>query len=645
MNSSDLGRFRVPTDPRLHPDGERVAFVVTQMDIDADCYHRQIWLWDRAGARPLTQGFVDVKPRWSPDGSTLLFLRAPLDSPRAFRVMTVEIGDTEPSETGDTEPSELAAFKPGVREAEWSPDGTAVAVVAAVWTAEYDGLDDAERDRRPARLTRATWRWDNEDPKHDRRVQLFRVDAASGEIIRLTDDDFDLSDATWSPDGSRIAFVSARHDTRFVEPGNQPWEIDAVGGEPEPLADIGRWSMVCYDRTGSVHLVGDPDPWGYPGIARVLHLDPSGALSDLSGQLDRDVDPFSPPLAPKGPRFTDASTLTPLEDSGRLGVVRLGPEIDWVIGGDRVISGFDVSSTGSTFVFVASTPTDPGELYRWEAGEESQLSDLNLPFKETAGLVEPKAFTAESEGVDIHAWAYLPPGDEQVPLLLSIHGGPNSQYGYGFFDEFQVYASAGFGVVACNPRGSSGRGREFSRAVVGRWSEEEPPDMVDLKAVVSAALEAFPRLDPDRMGVMGGSYGGFATARLTAIDHRFRSSVVERALAAFESFTGSSDIGPWFGEMYLGARLPEGADVYRAASPLSVAHRITTPTLVLHSEEDWRCPIEQGQQLFTMLQMQGVPSEMLRFPGEGHELSRSGKPRHRVERFEAVLDWHRRHLV
>ena len=238
---------------------------------------------------------------------------------------------------------------------------------------------------------------------------------------------------------------------------------------------------------------------------------------------------------------------------------------------------------------------------------------------------------------------YLPEGDEPVPLLFNIHGGPATQYGYGFFDEFQVYTGAGYGVVAINPRGASGYGTDFVRAVVGAWHEEMPPDLVDLLAAPDVAAAKFPRLDIGRMGIMGGSYGGFATVRVTAADHRYRSSVAERGLYVWTSFGATSDIGTYFDGMYV----KRGAtrDELWAASPLRHADAITTPTLVLHSETDWRCPIEQGEQLFALLQRNGVESEMLRFPGESHELSRNGKPKHRIERFEAILDWHARHLA
>lgn len=287
--------------------------------------------------------------------------------------------------------------------------------------------------------------------------------------------------------------------------------------------------------------------------------------------------------------------------------------------------------------YVATTPTDPGTLFIVRDGEGEAVfhsSELDL--------IEPDHFTTFSEGVEIDVWVTLPPGSDPVPLLVNIHGGPASQYGFGFFDEFQVYAAAGYGVVACNPRGSSGKGDEFVKAVaIDGWGRV---DVTDVNAAVDAAIERHPRLDGDRMGVMGGSYGGFLTAWIIADDHRWRSAVVERGLLSFNSFAGTSDIGGSFPLYYTGAGFGDGWETWWEKSPLRIAHQTTTPTLVLHSENDFRCPIEQAEQYFMTLIKAGVTTELLRFPGEGHEMSRSGKPRHRRERFEAILDWHDRHL-
>ncbi len=640
MRPHDLGGFRTVSDPQLHPDGVRVAFVVSRMDLEKDHYDRQIWLFDGQQARRFTAGPGDMRPRWSPDGSRLAFLRRdPNGETKRFQIYVMPVDGGEPSV--------VTRFELGATEAEWSPDGRMLAAIGKSHIGEWAGLDDDEQRRRPVRVTRAHWRRDNEGWWYDRTAAVYVVPADGGSEPRLlTPGEFNHHDVAWHPDGDRVAVMTQRHDRRGLDPGEQAWEIPIGGGDPKALTDIGGWSWACYDPAGRPVVYGLPDVWSWPGVPGYHRID-DDSLTNLTGKLDRDPFPFSPLISPPGPQWIDGGFLTASEDDGRVRVVRVADsgEVDDVVSGDRMVTGVSARRDGSAFAFTATAAADPGELWWWEGGSERRLTSFNDDFRAGAGLVEPQEFAFESDGVEIHGWAYLPPGDAQVPLLLNIHGGPASQYGVGFFDEFQVYAGAGYGVVACNPRGSSGRGEAFVRGVVGQWHRDDSPDMRDFEACVAAALERFPRLEADRLGVMGGSYGGFATTSLLARDQRYRSAVVERALTTWPSFFGTADIGPWFAQMYLEANLPDGFETLAVASPLARAHRITTPTLVLHSEEDWRCPIEQGEQLFTLLQYLGVETEMVRFPGESHELSRSGKPKHRQERFEIILDWHARYLT
>jgi dipeptidyl aminopeptidase/acylaminoacyl peptidase len=438
--------------------------------------------------------------------------------------------------------------------------------------------------------------------------------------------------------------LSARHPERYLDSGTQVWEVPVGGGEARPVVDLGIWGHVSYGTDGTPYVIGIEDVWGFPDVSGLFRVGTHGP-EPVAADLDRSLIPATPVVSPAGPQWIDdGSCLVTLEDSSRVPLIRLGPdgEVTELVGGDRSVLGASPRPDGSAFAFAAMAPTDPGELWWWENGEERRLTDLNEEF--SGELIEPEHFRVEHDGVELDAWVLLPRGEEQVPVLLNIHGGPATQYGFGFFDEFQVYAGSGYGVVACNPRGSSGRGRDFVKVPVGRWGEERPPDLEDILAVLDAALERFPRLDADRLGVMGGSYGGFMTARILAVDDRFRSAVPERGLYAFTSFAGTSDIGPRFARLYLGD-VPEGdVDLLWAASPLSRAHRITTPCLIIHSETDYRCPIEQGEQLFAVLARRGVEVEMLRFPGSSHELSRGGKPGYRRQRFEAILEWHGRHL-
>ena len=472
------------------------------------------------------------------------------------------------------------------------------------------------------------------------------IDPAGDEESRcLTPGDDDEAGIAWNPNGAEIAFVSSRHENRELDPGAQIFTVDVASGDTTSRSPVGTWGTVHYDRGGVMHAVGDPDPWAWPGVPVLRRVDDD--LTDLTGFLDRSISTFSPPMAPAEPQWLDDGSFVCLvEDEGRLRVLRIaGSEATELVGGDRVVTGASPRPDGSALVFVATDPTDPGELWWWERGEERRLTALNEHFRAATLLSEPQPFTIEHDGVSVAGWIYLPAGDEPAPVLFNIHGGPATQYDYGFFDEFQIYAGAGYAVVATNPRGSSGYGYDHVTAVVGRWDDDLPPDLMDLLAAVDAAGAVEPRLDTSNVGVMGGSYGGLMTLRVAAADDRYRSAVAERGLYSWASFAGSSDIGMWFGKAYLGFNLHDDPMRTWWSGPLAHADKVRTPMLVLHSETDWRTPIEQGEQLFAALKQAGVPTEMVRFPaGEGHELSRSGKPQHRRERFEIILDWHDRYL-
>jgi dipeptidyl aminopeptidase/acylaminoacyl peptidase len=610
---------------------------VSRVNFDEDRYDQAIWLWDGEKAYPFTHGTGDGSPRWSPDGTRLAFLRkGPGDEDRP-QVAVMPAGGGEA-----TVVSELPL---GIEALEWSPSGDRLVVVGVDWVEEWAGLDEDERKRRPRRIDRIPYRYDNRGWLHDRRRHLYLIDPAGREDARcLTPGDFDEEQPVWRPDGQALAFLSARHERQGLDPGQEILEIDLASGEQRTLVARGTWALVSYRPDGTVHAVGQPDPWAHPSIFSLWRVETSGELTDLTSHLDRSVTMYAPPINPAGPQWVGEAAITCLEDAGRVKVVRVEPDgtVDLLLDGDRVITGVSPSPDGTRLAYVATTDTDPGELHIHDEAAAPVSTDLNGRFRSEITLIEPEHFTVISDGETIDVWVYLPDGDEAIPVLLNIHGGPATQYGYAFFDEFQVYAAAGYGVVACNPRGASGRGVEFVRSVVGEgWGVV---DETDVTAVLDAALSRFPRLDSGRVGVMGGSYGGFLTAWLIARQDRFQSAVVERALLGWPSFGGTSDIGATFGRMYVDADLPDGHDRLWEASPLSRAHQITTPTLIIHSENDFRCPIEQAEQLFMVLKKQEVEVEFLRFPGEGHELSRSGKPRHRLERFEAVLDWHERHL-
>jgi dipeptidyl aminopeptidase/acylaminoacyl peptidase len=635
----DLEKIRFLSDPRLH--GDRVVFTVARINLEDDRYESQVWLWDGSRAAPFTGGRHDSAPRWSPDGSRLAFLRKGPDEKDKPQVAVIPAGGGEARVITD--------FALGASDIAWSPDGTRLAVVATEWTEEWKDLDDDERARKPRMIDRLDYRGDTRGMLDDRRSHVYLVDPdGKQDVADLTPDDFHSAGPAWHPDGKSVAFLSARHEDRDLGPGGQVWRVGVEGGDAEAVTDIGYWGFVTYRPDGVMHIVGLPGLMDYPDVMPLWRVEPDGARTNLTGKLDRNIMSHSPSIAPAGPQWLDDGVCyTTVEDAGRIRAVAI--DLDGMItdlaGGDRVITGLSPRSDGSAFAFVAASPTDPGELCWWENGTERKLTKFNEEFRTSVPLISPEPFTVSHEGIEVEGWVYLPPGEDTVPLLLNIHGGPASMYSLGFFDEFQVYATAGYGVVATNPRGSTSYGSDHVRAVVGTWAGDNPPDLRDVRAAVGVALERFPRLDPNRMGVMGGSYGGYMTVRVLADDDRYRSAVAERGLHSWLSFAGTSDIGAYFDRMYLEAGLPADVEGLWQASPVAWAPRVTTPTLVLHSESDYRCPIEQGEQLFAALRRNGTKTAMLRFPGESHELSRSGKPKHRVERFEAILAWHAEHLV
>jgi dipeptidyl aminopeptidase/acylaminoacyl peptidase len=337
-----------------------------------------------------------------------------------------------------------------------------------------------------------------------------------------------------------------------------------------------------------------------------------------------------------------------LEDAGNTHVYRVkadgsaAPEP--VVGGERGVTGFDLRD--GRVVHSATTPTELTELY----DGDTKLTQVGGTFAESRELVPPERFTATSaDGSEVEAWIIRPVALEEgsrYPVLLNIHGGPFTQYGNRFFDEFQVYAAAGYAVIYSNPRGSSGYSEEWGRAIRGPanggpgWGTV---DYDDLMAVTDEALRRFEFCDPERVGVMGGSYGGYMTSWIVSHTDRFRAACSERAVNNLFSEFGSSDFGAFFKATW-GVFPFEDPEVYLKHSPTTYAADITTPLLIVHSENDLRCPIEQAEHLFGILRLLKRDVEFLRFPAESHELSRSGSPVHRVTRFEAILDFFDRHL-
>jgi dipeptidyl aminopeptidase/acylaminoacyl peptidase len=642
MQPDDVYRLRSAADPRLSPDSRTVAYVVSWVDEDDREPRSAVWCAAADGSTPprrLTFGGTrDASPRWSPDGRWLAFTSTRDDAPAQLFVLPVD---------GPGESQQLTHLEEAVEQPTWSPDSTRIAFSAR----EHDRTDDEEdaSKRPPRRLRRLQHRLDHEGWTEGRTHHLYVVPIDGAGAVRLTDGDHEDTAPAWSPDSASLAFTSARHEDWDLTTTNDVFTIPAGGGTPARMTGTDGaclapvWSPAG-DRIAYLFAPGEFDE---PRHGRVATVDvATGARTVLTEDLDRNALTY-PPVRP--PIWDGDRIIFVVDDDGRVPVYEVRadgsapPQV--LLASEGGLTGFDVA--GDTIVHTTTTPTTLAEVF---VGDR-MLTDVGADFQADVSLSAPERFVAIApDGTEVPAWVMRPRGfdpDETYPAVLNIHGGPFTQYGERFFDEFQVYAGAGYVVLYANPRGSSGYSESWGRAIRGPAANAGPGwgsvDHDDLMAVTDEAIKRFSFIDAERMGVMGGSYGGYMTSWIVGHTDRFRCGISERAVNDMASEDGSSDLAGFF-RGYIGAYPWEAPDAYREVSPLTYAGQITTPLLILHSEDDLRCPINQGEQLFTVLRSLKREVEFVRFPAESHELTRSGSPTHRVQRFELVLEWLDRHL-
>lgn len=638
--------------PVVSPDGSRVAYVVTRVDLKANTYRSQVWVADVDGsraARPLTAGDKrDGNPCWSPDGTWLAFTSGRSEKKGETTLHVLPIGDSGELRT-------LATMPDGVNELRWSPDGRWLAFTSRTQDERYTAESEAWMS--PRKIETFFTRLNGEDFVFDRPGHLYVVPADGTAAPRnLTPGGREHSAPAWTPDSTALVTCAALHDGWDLDLAVDLHLVSLDGSVRTLTKQTGTYYAPSVSPDGShIAFLGNDDPTTYPQNERVGVLDvASGEHRWVSTALDRT---FGTTSGSRAPIWESGSHLLGFaEDRGTAQVYRLdasGASAPVALtAGRHVVKSFDASA--GTIAYAASTVSRPTEVFVLRDGNSRQVSRVGDALVSETAPLSWEHFTVACGSpyaggpAEIDAWIMRPKDFDparKYPVLLNVHGGPHTQYGETYFDEAQVQAAAGFVVLMSNPRGSSGREEAWGQAILGRKHHTNPgsgwgdADVADVMAVLDGALERFTFCDRNRIGMLGGSYGGYMATMLAARHgSRFRAICSERAVNNMLSEEWSSDIASVFRVQHGPNHLDDESE-YRRMSPIEYVRDVSTPMLLIHSENDLRCPINQAEELFVALRLLGKDVTFYRFPGETHELSRSGSPVHRVQRFEILLDY------
>jgi len=698
--STDIYNMKWPSDPEISPDGKSVLFTVKMVVEEEKTrkYKTHIWIARDGKARQFSSGPKnDTSPRWSPSGREIAFLSQRDNDKTQIYLISLEGGEAR----------KLTSLKDGVGEPVWSPDGKKIAFAALaceedekprdVEKTSKDGdkgsTDEEKSDVRV--INRIRYKMNGRGFLPEKTSQIFVVDVESGTVAQLTSGPYDCREPAWSPDGKKIAFISARFEDHDLSSIRDIWVVDVNTKEmrkvtrSDAVLSSPSWSpdgklIACYghDNTFKGATV--------TGVAVVPTE--GGAVTFLTKALELSVGgtPGADMVSSRMPRPAWSSDGQHLYfsamEKGRTHIYRVGRdsgEVQRVTSGDCAVYGWSKAEEcdalalcvtsfhiiGDLFVLSPKEDDSPWQSFPQVGGENSshiavdeefrkktlaggsrgglevrRLTNLNDDLLSSLYLSIPEAVqVTHADGTVLDAWVMKPIGTKEgvkYPLILEIHGGPHSAYGYAFSHEFQLLTSRGYGVVFGNPRGSTGYGQAFVAATKHDWGGK---DYEDVMAIARYAA-SLPWVDSDRLGVTGGSYGGYMTNWIIGHTGMFKAAVTQRSTCNRMSQFGTSDTAYMNGEFEFDGDPWDNPRAYLDRSPIMYVRNVATPLLMIHSEEDLRCPIGQAEEFFVALKKLKKTCVMVRFPGENHELSRSGKPKHRVERLEYILAWFDRYL-
>ncbi len=659
--SRDLLKLQFLSDPQISPDGKQVVYAKTHIDESHRAYKTDLYLAqvDAKQSERLVVGAGN--PVWSPDGRQLVFVSDRSGS-RQLWLLNDGFGEAE----------KLTSMRWGVSNPQWSPDGKRILFISAVGKEDTPELlrkelgKDEREQLKQEQLDQAyvvdTLRYKMNGlgllPK--RTGQIFVLDLASKEVKQLTSGEYTLNAPNWSPCGEYIAFVSNRQEDPELHPNfSDLYVIPSAGGEMVKLtASNGSTSSPIWSLDGQqlVYLWHDRQ-YGGATLPKFYRISAQGGdpvclntEMELSIGVSANGDSRYGNGSMKPVWATNGYIYFAAADTGYANLYRIpaeGGTIEQVSQLQGAIYSFSFDNQGKRAALALTDSLNPGDLYVFDlVGKENvRLTEVNADLLSTLALSTPEEFNCPSfDGTNIQGWIMKPVNfepDKKYATILEIHGGPHTMFGDSFFFEMQLLCSLGYVVVFTNPRGSHGYGQKF---VDGCRGDYGGGDYQDLMAAMDYVIANVPYIDEKRLGVTGGSYGGFMTNWIVGQTDRFQAAVTQRSISNWTSFTGASDIGSYFTEDEHKANAWDNPDAMVKFSPLTYAKNVVTPLLILHGEEDIRCPIEQAEQLYVFLKRMGKTTQMVRFPVSNHELSRSGRPLLRIARLDAMTGWFEQYI-
>jgi dipeptidyl aminopeptidase/acylaminoacyl peptidase len=631
ITAEDYFSFEFISDPQISPDGQWVAYTVATIDQKANRRVSRIWIASIDGTHPSVPFTSDTtsstSPRWSPDGRFLAFLSAREGGRPQIWLLSRNGGEAR----------RVSSLENGASNFEWSLDGARFVCLTRTGPPPSKSSDVRH-------YTHIYYKFNDTGYFDEKRSHIAVVDVRTGAAKQITDgDNWNDLDPHWSPDSTRIVFVSNRTGKEFdLDRNSDVWTIPAAGGSLTKISDHAgpdtspRWSP----DGKNIAFLGAEDEEAPPQIyvAPATGGKPSAMLNKSFDQTVADL-----MWAEQGRALYLNSGV-----KGETHLYRVDAftgAVSAITTGPRAVRSASVHDASRKMVYLVNDFAHLDDLYsRDPSGAEHQLTHFNSSLWEqrTLATVERLPYTA-ADGWPIEGFLVKPIGwdpAKKYPLIVSIHGGPAGMYGVDWYHEFQVYAARGWAVFFSNPRGSTGYGSKFQRGVAMEWGGKA---YTDIMTGVEEALKRNSWIDRDRLGVTGGSYGGYMTNWITTQTDMFRAAVTLRSISNFISDDGTRD-GAYGHEKDFGGDIFQNYEEYWKYSPLRYASKVKTPTLVLHSDNDYRVPIEQGEQWFRALQHFGVTSELVMFPRENHNLTRTGEPKHLVESINWQCYWFDRFL-